>query len=138
MTRLAILSLLFCTFTASVFAADPAREKAAQAAAENFLATVDSGNYADSWNATSTAFKSALSKNQWAAALDKVRKPLGSLQSRKLISANYTHQLPGAPDGDYVVVQYNTSFQNKKNAVETVTPMLDKDGQWRVSGYYIK
>jgi hypothetical protein len=23
-------------------------------------------------------------------------------------------------------------------AVETVTPMLDKNGQWKVSGYYIK
>lgn len=46
--------------------------------------------------------------------------------------------LPGAPDGKYVVIQYDTSFENKKAAVETVTPMLDKDGKWRVSGYYIK
>jgi hypothetical protein len=37
-----------------------------------------------------------------------------------------------------VVLQYQTSFANKKDAVETVTPMRDKDGQWRVSGYYIK
>lgn len=27
---------------------------------------------------------------------------------------------------------------NKKSAIETVTPMMDKDGKWRVSGYYIK
>jgi hypothetical protein len=26
----------------------------------------------------------------------------------------------------------------KKTAIETVTPMQDKDGAWRVSGYYIK
>jgi hypothetical protein len=31
-----------------------------------------------------------------------------------------------------------TSFENKKAAVETVTPMMDKDGIRRVSGYYIK
>ena len=24
------------------------------------------------------------------------------------------------------------------DAVETITPMLDPDGQWRVSGYFIK
>ncbi|MEJ2473814.1 MAG: DUF4019 domain-containing protein [Desulfobacterales bacterium] len=29
-------------------------------------------------------------------------------------------------------------LENKTAAVETITPMLDKDGQWRVSGYYIK
>jgi hypothetical protein len=29
-------------------------------------------------------------------------------------------------------------FTNKKEAVETVTPMKDEDGFWRVSGYYVK
>jgi hypothetical protein len=46
--------------------------------------------------------------------------------------------LPGAPDGQYVVIQFETSFENKHNAVETVTPMLEPNGQWRVSGYYIR
>ena len=46
--------------------------------------------------------------------------------------------LPGAPDGQYVVIQFKSSFTNKKTTIETVTPMLDKDGKWRVSGYYIK
>ena len=67
-----------------------------------------------------------------------VRKPLGKLISRKVKTNVYTSSLPGAPDGDYVVIQFDTSFENKKTAVETITPMLDKDGVWRVSGYYIK
>jgi hypothetical protein len=66
------------------------------------------------------------------------RKPLGKTLSRKITSAKYTTTLPGAPDGEYVVIQYQTSFKNKLSAVETVTPMLDKNGDWRVSGYYIK
>jgi hypothetical protein len=36
------------------------------------------------------------------------------------------------------VIHYQSSFEHKKSATETVTPMLDNDGQWRVSGYYIK
>jgi hypothetical protein len=66
------------------------------------------------------------------------RAPLGAVRTRKLKSATYTKTLPGAPDGEYVVIQYDTSFENKKSAVETITPMLDKDGKWRVSGYFIK
>ena len=58
--------------------------------------------------------------------------------SRKIKSQQYATSLPGAPDGEYVVIQYATTFENKADAVETVTPMLDKDGQWKVSGYYIK
>ncbi|MDL1980609.1 MAG: DUF4019 domain-containing protein [Deltaproteobacteria bacterium] len=29
-------------------------------------------------------------------------------------------------------------MQKKKSAIETVTPMMEKDGQWRVSGYFIR
>lgn len=67
-----------------------------------------------------------------------VRKPLGKLISRKVKNKNYTTSLPGAPDGEYVVIQFETSFEKKKSAIETVTPMMDKDRNWRVSGYYIK
>jgi len=46
--------------------------------------------------------------------------------------------MPGAPDGKYVIIQYDTVFENKASAVETVTPMVDPDGSWRVSGYFIR
>ncbi len=49
-----------------------------------------------------------------------------------------SNTLPGAPDGEYVVIRYRTEFENKMKAVETVTPMLEADGAWRVSGYYIR
>ena len=58
--------------------------------------------------------------------------------SRELISISFAEELPGAPDGEYVVLQYKTSFENKKKAIETITPMLEKDGSWKISGYYIK
>ena len=57
--------------------------------------------------------------------------------SRKLVSATYATSLPGAPDGEYVVLQYQTRFKYKKSAIETVTPMLDNK-RWRVSGYYVR
>ena len=62
---------------------------------------------------------------------------MGALVSRQLLAAAYKTSLPGAPDGEYVVLQFQTRFKNKQNAIETVTPMMD-DGSWRVSGYYIK
>ena len=83
-------------------------------------------------------FRGAISREDWAKALTAVRKPLGRVVARKMISKKYTESVPGAPDGKYVIIQYQTTFENKKAAVETVTPMLDQDGRWRVSGYYIK
>jgi len=102
------------------------------------LTLVDSRKYADSWQEAAQYFKGAVSKEQWQSMLHAARDPLGKMLSRKLKSATYTKTLPGAPDGEYVVIQYESSFEHKQSAVETVTPMLDKDGKWRVSGYYIK
>jgi len=113
-------------------------EQLAQASAESWLQLVDSGNYAQSWQEAAQIFKNAVSEEQWAKMARAAREPLGKLLSRKLKSATYTTTLPGAPDGQYVVIRYDSSFEHKQTAVETVTPMLDKDGKWRVSGYYIK
>ena len=113
-------------------------EQLAQQSADAWLALVDSGKSADSWQETSQLFKAAVTKEKWQDALRATRDPLGKMLSRKLKSATYKTTMPGAPDGEYVVIQYESSFEHKQSAVETVTPMLDKDGKWRVSGYYIK
>lgn len=112
-------------------------ELAAKASAQ-WLALVDGGKYAESWDESAQLFRGAVTKEKWKESLTAVRKPLGKLISRSVKSKQYTRSLPGAPDGEYVVIQYDTSFENKKSSVETVTPMLDKDGKWRVSGYYIR
>ena len=129
--------LLACGGPVQSLAADKP-EKEAQAAAEQWLALIDAGKYAESWQTTAAVFQAAVSQAQWQSSLESVRKPLGGLVSRKLKSANYTMTLPGAPEGEYVVLQFTTSFANKAEAVETVTPMLEKDGKWKVSGYFIK
>jgi Protein of unknown function (DUF4019) len=118
-----------------------ANEMAGKKAVESsntWLKLIDDGQYSKSWETASELFKNALTKEQWNQSLNAVRKPLGRVIRRNMKSKQYMTSLPGAPDGEYVVIQYETSFENKKAAIETVTPMLDKDKKWRVSGYYIK
>ena len=136
---LLVVALLLCAgLLCRVAIADEAREKAAVDASKAWLALVDGGKYADSWAQSASIFQSSITKADWEKSLGAVRKPLGKVLSRKLSSKKYTTTLPGAPDGEYVVIQYETSFEKKASAIETITPMLDKDGKWRVSGYYIK
>ena len=133
------LPCLFLLLSVSVFAvADSEKETTAVTAAELWLAKVDEGKYGGSWKEAAQYFKNAVKQDQWEHSLRNVRKPLGNLISRKVKSKTYQTSLPGAPDGEYVVIQFETSFENKKSAIETVTPMRDKDGQWRVAGYFIR
>ena len=121
-----------------VLAEEPDKAKAALSSAEAWLSLVDEVKYSDSWNEAAGYFKSAIKEERWQETLQAVRKPLGKVISRQVKSKSYHTSLPGAPDGEYVVIQFETSFENKKSAIETVTPMMNKDGKWRVSGYFIK
>lgn len=122
----------------AVAASDEAVEKAAVTAAQSWLELVDSGEYAESWSEAASYFRNAVAKSTWEQQMVGVRKPLGRTISRKVKSTRYAASLPGAPDGEYVIIQMDTSFENKRSAVETITPMLDEDSKWRVAGYFIK
>jgi len=110
----------------------------AVAAAKTWLVLVDAKQYKESWVEAAPFFKEKVKEEDWVKMVSAVRGPLGDMKSRELIGAQYTKSLPGAPAGEYVVMQFKTAFQNKPEAVETVTPMKDDKGAWRVSGYFIK
>lgn len=139
-TRRLFLALFFATGMA-VFADSDKKsglEEEAQRAAIQWLALVDEGNYAASWDEASSQFKEAITRSDWEKALQTARAPLGGLKSRKVKSATFTREMPGYPDGEYVIIEYETGFEKKASAVETITPERVKNGTWRVSGYYIK
>jgi hypothetical protein len=133
-----VFSIVFCLGTMIPAFADEEAEQAAISVAGTWLNLVDQGRYGDSWRQAASFFQAAVNEEQWVTSLQAIRQSLGKVISRKLNKKQYTHSLPGAPDGEYVVLEFYTVFEKKKNAVETVTPMLDSDGQWKVSGYYIR
>lgn len=133
------VTLIALSFVAlAVRAEDGEAVAKSEAAATAWLALTDAGKYAQSWDEAASRFKTAVGKADWEKALRAVRAPLGALRSRRVESATFTRRIPGAPEGEYVVIVYATQFANKPDSTETVTPMHDKDGAWRVSGYYIK
>jgi Protein of unknown function (DUF4019) len=136
-TRFVIIALLSACLSLSSGHADETSDKVAPAA-QSWLRQIDEGNYASSWKDASVYFRGALTEKGWIDALNGARKPLGKLVSRKLAQSQNAQSLPGAPDGNYVVMQFDTSFAKKKSAVETVTFVQEKDGKWKAAGYYIK
>jgi len=131
-------SLIFLLLLVPVAgSADDGKTRAAEQAAVEWLSLVDGMQYEASWAEAATFFRNQVSTSGWHKAVAAARSPLGGMVGRELVSATYATSLPGAPDGEYVVLQFQTVFENKAQAIETVTPMLDQ-GQWRVSGYYVR
>jgi hypothetical protein len=132
-----IFCIVFFMGATTAFA-DSKAEQAAISVAGSWLNLVDKGLYNDSWRQAASLVQASVNEAQWAASVQAIRQSLGKIKSRTLYKKQYTRTMPGAPDGQYVIIEFHTVFENKKDAVETVTPMLDNDGQWKVSGYYIR
>ena len=112
-------------------------EVAAAAAAEVWIGLVDDGQFEKSWDTAAKILQGVVTKKDWVDLATAKRPPLGKVVSRKMASAKPAQTLPGAPEGNYVVIQYSTEFEHKKVAAETMTLAMD-GGQWKVSGYYIR
>lgn len=114
------------------------REARAREAAERWLAHVDAGETEAAWRESSVLFRKAVTTEDWARSLGRVHEAVGRPVEREFESAEYRTELPGAPDGHYFILTYGTRFENKARGRETVVPQLDPDGEWRVSGYWVK
>lgn len=113
-------------------------EKRGVEAAETWLALIDAGDAAATWAEAALGFRSAVTPDEWADSLSKAQRPIGRPLERAFSSSEYHAELPGAPDGHYVIVRYDTRFEHKRHGTETVVLQMDADGHWRVSGYWVK
>lgn len=135
--RLALASC-FCLAGLVAHAAAPTNEQAARAAAEEWLPLLDGGKYVESWQKLDPAFAKKVGKKKWASSMAEICGRAGKLSSRKFNSAEYTKELPGAPEGEYVVVRFDCAFEKKAAATEKVVLILGRDLNWRVAGYVVK
>jgi Protein of unknown function (DUF4019) len=110
----------------------------ASAAADGWLEHLDAGDEAACWRGTSSLFRQMVSEEQWTEAHGKVTAVLGRPLERELRDTEHRTSVPGAPDGQYVLLTYDARFERKQEAVETVVTMLDGDGAWRVGGYFVQ
>lgn len=133
-TSLAAALLIWSAFPAPYLQAS---ESEVIEAATVWLALVDQAEYEKSWQEASTLFKKSVTLEQWTTAVEDAREMLGEVVSRQFSSSEEHTSLPGVPDGRYVVLFFDSSFEKKEQGLETVTTMLDGDGRWRVSGYFV-
>lgn len=112
-------------------------EAAPQQSAVAWLKVIDETNYAASWDKAGRQFRAQITPAQWIDALRMARVPLGRLQSRRAMEMTSASSLPGAPDGEYRILRFETVFERKAIARETVVLCME-DGEWKVEAYLIQ
>jgi hypothetical protein len=132
--RLLLLGILAAIFGNLIMIGAPAEEDAAKTG-QKWLSLVDDQKYEESWHQASSMFRSEVTQAQWFAALKRSREPLGPVVSRIPSRVQFSKFLRGAPEGDYAIIHFTTSFTGK-SATERLT-LVKEDGKWQMAAYGI-
>ncbi len=132
------LLLLLLFYAGTVYASEKDILADIEGSSRSWLDLVDQGQYQLSWKNASTHFQQTKSEADWVKTVDTIRKPLGPKEARYIATAGYAKGLAGFSGGEYVVVQFYTTFKSKGLAMETITLAKEKDNIWRVADYEIK
>ena len=131
---LLISSLLFISHIPLPAAETRSDDQTILDTATKWLAITDAGQYAQAYQAYPQRITSSGLEQNFVGFMRARRLPLGTVLSRKVVKVSRQSKLRGAPDGDYSIIEYETSFEHKAGAVETVT-LTSENGYWQVSGY---
>ena len=96
-----------------------------------WLAIMDSGAYARSWELAAPYFQSAVTKEEWISKSKQIRQPLAAVRARNLNSVRFLQA------GTWCEAKFNTTFAGLPDATETVT-FSQQAGAWKAIGYFIK
>ena len=135
--RLFASSVLVFAINASNVWAQDSGTTPAQISVQTWLALIDARSYAASWETAATSFKKVVPRETWSATVEEVRAQLGPLKARVLKSAT-PEKPPGAPQGEYIVFRFDTTFERGPALIEVVSALKETDGTWRVAGYLVK
>ncbi len=111
-------------------------EVAAVNSALEWLALMDGADYAATYRLMAPAFRAAVPEADWVAKLQGLRGSWGTLSRRETMQATLTDDLPEAPPGTYVLVEFHSRFTEVEPVIREFTVMLQTTDGWQPIGYY--
>jgi len=116
---------------------DSGKVEQAKPASVEFLELIDDGKYAESWESSASLMRDKVAKNDWVDKLNKARNLSGGLVQRIQKSASYATEVEDSPEGEYIMLIYESDFQRAEEVSEYVTVMREGD-VWKVAGYFMQ
>ncbi len=135
--RLLLATLVLSLSTLSYAEDEVDKYAKPKAAALKWLNDFNNKEYVKCWKNSSSLIHNTLTEKNFIQTFSGVRKNFGKVKSRKLVNLYPANTLPGAPDGHYVVFIFETTFEHKQHAIESMTTVFEDD-RWWVAGYYVK
>ncbi len=126
-----LLCCLTSVATAELFSS------AALLSAESFISSIDKSDFSTAYDSASTVLQLQSPQDQWVREQGLSFQLLGKAQERQLKTVRARDSYPGLPDGNYLIVCYQTRTEYKDEAIEVL--LLREQGPlWQVCKYSIR
>jgi len=99
--------------------------------ATSWLNLIDTEHFAESWQPLGKKLKAKYSESTWGSALHPLLSQTGKVKKRTFRSVSYSD-----PQGESVIVEFDSSFTNASVTKEIVT-LAQEDGQWKIVSYSV-
>lgn len=106
--------------------------------AENFLTQLDQNEFSSAWQQTSPLFRILTDEAAWKHKQQVLRQAYGPLESRRFLRLSYRTTYAHSPDGIYVIIQYQSHFENKAETRETVVLCCHADSECVIREYVLR
>ena len=110
--------------------------RAAQTAAEDWLALIGAGAFEESWAAADSTLRAGISQEDWVDQGIRARHQLDTLRARRLTRAQYRDSTAQVGGGHPVVTLRYASEYARGRAREAVVT-TKRDTAWTVAGYRV-
>jgi hypothetical protein len=132
---IAIAGFLLTTVSAPINA-EINNQSIAIETAEKFFELIEHGELEQAFNSTTEIHKDHKVKEAWINSNLIQKKYYGSFINRSIKTITSKTTIPGHPDGTYLTVIYETTFQNKEKVYERIDLMLVSENIWKVTEYF--
>ena len=101
-------------------------DKEAIEAGKKWLELLDADKAGVAWDSASKQLQSVVKREAFIAEV------------RTAIKFARAHELPGAPAGDYAIIEFEAKYPNGKHLSEQVIWTIEAGDVWRVAGYFYR
>ena len=140
--KLIVLWLLIVCMLPYALAKEEDLLEQVESSARSWLEWLDHEKYPESWQNASLALQKKTSEAAWIKTVTSLRNARGKPAARYIATASSAKSLSGFVDGEYVVLQFYTTFAEKGLALETVTLVKSNDStgaeNWKMVEYSIR
>ena len=104
----------------------------------SWLNDINHNQYENAYDLLTKEVKEKYPQEIWIGLINELMLEFGNLESRTVTQRYFQSQMEGMEDGFYVVIEYNSQYENTKAHTESLLLKQNDKAKWEIANYNYK